>query len=90
VPPHQAQLNEAARSKPQTRWKLKRKSMLGAPSPVANPPNNKIIVHGKGIFLQMKWDKIRSSGKQPEYEPKDSREPIFSTNYFCFLSGHFS
>jgi len=75
APPHQSELNEAARSKPQTRWKIKRKSMLGRPSPVANPPNNKIIVHGKGIFLQMKWCKIRLSGKKQEYEHRDSWKP---------------
>ena len=49
--------------------------MLGKLSPVANPPNNKIIVHGKGIFLQMKWCKIKPSGEKQEYEQTDSREP---------------
>jgi hypothetical protein len=68
VPPHQSELNEAARRKPQTSWKVERKSMLESASPVVNPPNNKIIVHGKGIFLQMKGCKIRSSGKKPESE----------------------
>ena len=75
MPPHQSELNEAARPKAQTGWKIKRKSLLGRPSPVANPPNNKIIVHGKGIFLQMKWCKIRPSGKKQEYEDRDSWRP---------------
>jgi len=42
--------------------------LLESTSPVVNPPNNKIIVHGKGIFLQMKWCNIRSSGKKQESE----------------------
>jgi hypothetical protein len=57
APPHQTELNEAERPKPQTGWKLKLVSMLGSPSPVANPPIHRIIVHGKGIFLPMKWGK---------------------------------
>jgi hypothetical protein len=54
VAPHQSELNEAARPKAQTCWKLKRKSLLGSLNPDANSAKNKVIVHGKGIFLQMK------------------------------------
>jgi hypothetical protein len=68
VPPHQSELNEAARRKPQTSWKIKRKSRLGSLSPVANPATNKGIVHGKGIFLQMNWCKSRLSEKKQESE----------------------
>jgi hypothetical protein len=57
-----------------TCWKLKHKSMLERSSPVRNPPNNKSIVRGKGIFLQMKRCKIRLSGQQQESEHRDSRE----------------
>jgi hypothetical protein len=48
--------------------------MLGSLSPAANPPINKIIVHGKGIFLPMNGAKSRPSGKKQEYEQTDSRE----------------
>jgi hypothetical protein len=48
--------------------------MLGKLSPVAKPATTKRIVHGKGIFLQMKWCKSRRSGKKQEYEQRDSRE----------------
>jgi len=67
-------LNEAARPRAQTSWKLKRRSRLGRSSPAANPPINKIIVHGKGIFLPMNGAKSRSSGKKQEYEQRDSWE----------------
>jgi hypothetical protein len=48
--------------------------MLGSLSPAANPPINKIIVHGKGIFLPMNGTKRRPSGKKQEYEQRGSWE----------------
>jgi hypothetical protein len=48
--------------------------MLGSLSPAANPAINKIIVHGKGIFLPMHGTKNRRSEKKQEYEERDSWE----------------
>jgi len=55
VPPHQSELNEAARPRRQTRqfsWRLKHKSLLGPPSVITNPPRSEIIVPAKGNFSQ--------------------------------------
>jgi len=74
VPPHQSELNEAARPRTQTSWRLQRKSLLGLPSVITNPPINKIIVLAKGILSQRKWRQNRAVGRSGGMRTQRQRE----------------
>jgi len=60
VPPHQSELNEAARPRRQTNWRLEPKSLLGMPSVITKPPRDEIIVPAKGIFSQTRAGQNRA------------------------------